>query len=300
MESEQEIKYKAALDAIADGSSWEAYIAKSALQKKRGVVRRTLAFLGDNLAAITSLVVAASGLWFGIMQYQTSKSQKATEIKMAKVETLQKLIPSLTSESPTARKYGLAALLSLAQTFDNNELESLAKNVGDIGDAETSEALARQLNDTGLKAKAAELYAIRAEKSRHDAAKFPDDYDKAKPYLDSAWLDSERAIALDPENARAIYQHAVLLMEQRGDFSQANQEFGRVIKLIGEKKYQTDNDIYLRSFLNQTRCQFQTSGKAMTVSVCSAFKTTKARYQQAGEALDIRGEELEPFESACR
>jgi hypothetical protein len=300
MESEQELKYKAALDVIADGSSWEAFIAKSALSRKHGLVHRTLAFLGDNLAAIASLVIAASGIWFGIMQYQTNQSQKAAEIKMAKVDALQKLVPSLTSESGNARKYGLAALLSLAQTFDKSELKSLAMSVGDIGDPDTLEPLAKQLNDPELKAKAAEFYALRAEKSRHDANKLAADDEKAKPYLDIAWSDTQRALGLDPENARAVYQHGVLLMDMRKDFSQAYKEFAKVITLIEAKKYPPDSNLYLRSFLYQTRCEYESSAKKMTEAVCATFKTTKARYEQAKETLDLKGEELQPFEAACR
>jgi hypothetical protein len=77
-ESALELKYKATLDAIAAGSSWEKLIADSALDEKPGRISRFFTFLGDNLAVFASLIVAGAGLWFGVLQYKTGTAQKTT------------------------------------------------------------------------------------------------------------------------------------------------------------------------------------------------------------------------------
>lgn len=304
--SELELKYEAALETIAGGSSWETVIANSVLNKKRRPIRRVLAFLGDNLAAITSLVVAASGIAFGILQYKTGESQKERETKIAKVEALQKLIPVLTNENPNVRRYALSALLTLysssddSSSSDNKELLSLAENISEVGDAETLEALARKLNDVKLKKKAAELYAIRAEHNRREseAADKQQNVDKVRQYLNAAWDDTQRALSLDPENAKAMYQFGRLLMEYRGDRNGASEKFSQVIKLIDENKYPRDNEIYLRSFLNKTLCLYLPEEK-ITAAVCDTYKATKSKYKDANWELDIAGEKLEKLEQGC-
>jgi hypothetical protein len=86
--SDLELKYEAVLETIAAGNSWETVVASSVLNKKRNPVRRTIDFLGNNLAAIASLVVAISGISFGILQYKTGESQKEREAKITKAETI--------------------------------------------------------------------------------------------------------------------------------------------------------------------------------------------------------------------
>lgn len=117
--SELEQKYKTALETIAGGGSWETLLATVALEKKsHSGPKAVLAFMRNNLAAIASLVVALSGVSFGILQYVNSRSQDKHNTKIARVEVIQKLIPTLTNENPNVRRYALAALLALYPAQD--------------------------------------------------------------------------------------------------------------------------------------------------------------------------------------
>lgn len=310
--SEREQKYEDALETIAGGKSWETIVAKSVLDKKSHPIRRFFAYLKDNLAAIASLAIAVSGISFGILQYKTGQWQNEREITIAKVEALEKLLPSLTSENPTARRYALSALFTLysddSASTDNKEFLALLEQIGEVGDAETVDAIARKLNNNAkLKKRAGELYAIRAEQNRHNAAdaeapaldQKQQNYYKARNYNEAAWEDTEKALAIDPENAKAIYQLGRLLMDTRQDFSTASEKFSQVIKLIDDKKYLRDNEIYLGAYLSQLRCLYRRE-KKVTRPVCEAFRVTKTKYEESGVGeLDVAGENLKELEKGC-
>ncbi len=310
--SELEQKYEEALETIAGGKSWETIVAKSALNKKSRGIDRFLAYLKDNLAAIASLAVAISGISFGILQYKTGQWQKEREITIAKVEALEKLLPSLTSENANARRYALSALFTLysddSASTDNKEFLALLEQIGEVGDAETVDAIARKLkHNVNLRKRAAELYAIRAEQNRHNAAdaeqpsvdKVQQNFYKARQYNDAAWEDTQRALAIDPDNAKALYQLGRLLMDTRRDFSGASEKFSQVIKLIDDKKYPLDTEIYVGSYLNKLRCLYLPD-KKITPAVCEAYKVTAAKYREYGVGeLDTKGENLEELESGC-
>lgn len=118
LQGSAESKYKAALEAIANGRSLEAVLAEAALDKPRRF--RWLKSLGENLAGIATLVIALSGVAFGVLQYwensaqrQTAKEQKERELKLQRVEVFNKLIPYLTADrswpTGTAREAGAAS-----------------------------------------------------------------------------------------------------------------------------------------------------------------------------------------------
>jgi hypothetical protein len=309
-----ELKYEEALKAIAGGDSWEKVIADSVLKKKkRHWALRILDSLGRNLAGITSLVVAASGITFGILQYRTSEAQKTKEMQLAEVDALQKLIPSLTSESRAAQGYAFAVLLTLypsandPSSADRKKLMSLLQSLGSVGSPETIAGFAREMNDDGLKKKAAELYADRAEHTRRELAAASgqqgadkqQSFDKERQYVVAARDDAEQSLSLDPDNAKALYQSGRLLMDYSGDLAGASERFSRVIKLIEENKYPKDNEIYLRSFLNKTLCLYLPENK-ITPAVCDAYKLTKNKFAEAGEQLDVKQERLEAVDAGCR
>jgi hypothetical protein len=305
--SELELKYKGALDAIAGGSSWEKVVVDSVLDKKPGRIRRFLTFMGDNLAVITSLIVAIAGITFGILQFRTATtqkdreiSQKASETKIARVQALQQLIPSLTSEKADVRRYGLAALVTLypsatdQNSDDNKELSSIIGTIWEVGDAETIEVFATTLNDAKLKKKAAELYAIRSEQLRHQKAGAQTD--EAKLFK-SASADANKALALDSENARAIYQIA-RIKQDAGELEYAFKGFDQVLRLVEEGKYPRDDEIYLRSFLQKVVILHEQE-KEFSKTVCSAYQDAKTHYLEAG--LDINwDEEAVVFKSKCK
>ncbi len=292
---ESESKYKAALEAIASGTSWESYVANSALEQKRGWIRKTLGFLGENLAPIATVFVAASGLLFGYIQWSSSRSQKEIELRMAKVETLQKLIPSLTSTAADQRRYALVALVQLEKTFDRPELLDLAASVEQIGDPETVGSVAKAANDANVNKEAAELYALRSQTTRHGATSPESEWEKRNRLV---LADAQEALWFDYNNARALYQVAVVQKENR-DYVNPITEFNRVIKLIDDKTYSKDDnhDLYLRSYLNQVECLYNQDGR-ISDRVCKAYQTAKAKYQGYGLEQDIK-KELATYEAAC-
>lgn len=230
--------------------------------------------------------------------------QKAKESKLAKVEALNKLIPSLTSENRNARRYALSALLTLYSSSgdgdsSDNDLRSLADNINDIGDAETLEALAKKLNDGKLKKRAAELYAVQAEHDRREMERAEDEknIDKVRTLLNAARDDIKRALALDPENAKAIYQLGVLLVNVDGKPDDANEKFNEVIRLIEGLKYEKDNEIYLRSYLRKTRYLYNANG--INDIVCDSYRTTKRKYQEVGWTFDKEKED-QTLENKCK
>lgn len=318
--SDLEQKYEEALETIAGGKSWETIIAKSVLDKKRNPVLRFFAFLKDNLAAIASLAIAISGIGFGILQYEIGTWQKDREITIAKVEALEKLLPSLTSQNHDERRYALSALFTLysddSSSTDNKELRALLEQIGQVGDAETVEAIAGKLkDDAALKKRAAELFAVRAEQHRRDAAAAEDqnktkaqqeldrkqqNFDKATQYLKAARMDAQKAMSIDPENANAKYQFGRVLMDADNDFTGAIEKFNEVIILIDKKQHSTeDNEIYVRSYLNLLQCLYKPN-KKITAAVCQAYNLTKTKYREFGAGeIDIKGEELEEVVKGC-
>jgi hypothetical protein len=307
-ESALELKYKATLDAIAAGSSWEKVIADSALDEKPGRIRRFFTFLGDNLAVFASLIVAGAGLWFGVLQYETVTalraheiSQKEQETKIAKVQALQQLIPSLTSKNDDVRSYAIAALLTLYPysavpgSADNKELSALLENIGQLSDADTIAAFATRLNDAKLKKKAAELYAIRSERLRHQT---PDAQNDEAKRFNAVWSDAMKALELDSENARAMYQVG-RIMQDRQDLTGANEKFEQVIKLVEGGKYPRDDEIYLRSYLQKAVILLQQRENKFQKDVCESYKSAATHYAAAG--LEINWDaEAKSFKNGCR
>jgi hypothetical protein len=292
--AESESNYKAALEAIASGKSWESFVANSALKKRRGLK----AFLDVNLAPVATIVVAASGLYFGIVQFNSSRSQKQFELKTAKVETLQKLIPTLTSTAADQRRYGLAALVQLAKTFDRTELFDLAGGAEELGDLDAFAAVARLLNDVDVNKRVAELYAVRSERTRHNVPKTEESDVEYQKRINAVLADAQRALSFDSDNARAIYQVAVV-QKDSGDYINSFTKFVNIPKLIDDRKYLKDDNhnLNLRSYLYQVECLFS-QDNSMSQRVCNAYHTAKSKYRDAGLEDEIK-KELTTYEDAC-
>ncbi|HEY0349728.1 MAG TPA: hypothetical protein VGC60_16390, partial [Pyrinomonadaceae bacterium] len=177
---------------------------------------------------------------------------------------------------------------------DNKELSALLENIGQLSDAETIAAFATRLNDAKLKKKAAELYAIRSEKLRHQK---PDAQNDEAKLFNAAWIDAMKALALDSENARAIYQVG-RIMQYRKDLAGANENFEQVIRLEGGK-YPRDDEIYLRSYLQKAVILLQQSENTFQKDVCESYKNAAKHFADAG--LDINWDtEAKPFKDRCK
>jgi len=309
-ESPQERKYRIALEAIAYGRPLEVLIAESALEKKKpNFLVRWLKGVGKNLATITGLVVAASGIVFGMFQYWESQEQRKAsafqqtrELKVKKVEALNDLIPSLTAESPDTRRYATAVLLSLYAGADADELRMLDDNLSQVANAETLEVLGVLRNNGAYKKRAAELFATRAEHERREMQEADNkkDHDKARTYLNASRADAGRALALDPDNAKALHQRAILRYEhESGSADEALAEFSKVITLIDEHKYGMDKEVYVRAHVRKAVVLFERD-KKVSPAVCEAFWEAEKKFAEVCWRMDPNDPQILTFKKWCR
>ena len=327
--NQREQLYEEALKEIAGGTSWEAIVAKSALgDKSRNPLKRGFDWVGKNLAAFTGVIVAISGIVFWIVQYnanelqnkadleqrkveqEENQSKNKRELKLNRVEALNNLIPSMTGDNPTARKYALAALFALYSSPNEGfwgkeeysedeklELKILADNFRDEDDIETLAILAQKADDEELKKKAAREFAIRAKKKRDEAGKEGErqEWDKQRDSLQAARSDAQKAIALDSRNANAIYQHARTLMELLEDQEKALEELMQVINLVESKEYREEHsEFYPRAYLNKTICLVRLDRPQK--EICSSYEESKAKM---AKDFSLEGDELKKAASLC-
>jgi hypothetical protein len=310
-ESPLERRYRLALEAIANGRPVEVLIAEAALQKKRpNFVVRALRGAGRNLATITALAVAISGGVFSYVQFradqarvEADKRQKVEELKLKRVETLNDLLPSLTAESPDTRRYATSVLLSLYSNADTGEDERrmLDENISQVANAETLEALGVLRKSEAFKKKAAELFAARAEHGRREmeAADARKDFDKARLHLNAARADADRALSLDPGNAKALHQRAVIRYEhERGSHDEALSEFGRVISLMEQAPDRMDKNTYLRAHLRRAIVLFERD-RRVSGDVCAAFREAERKFAELCWTMDPKDPVLARFKRGC-
>ena len=153
------------------------------------------------------------GLIFSYFQYQTNAIQKERELvqkdrelvqkthesKVAKIETLTKLIPLFTDTNEQTKQYGRSALVLLYKE-DKEAMKTVANWLSNVGDVETLHFFAVELDDKTLKHNAAALYALRVGTNINEAekAKKRNDSNTAQHYYEAAKCDEVRASNLDP------------------------------------------------------------------------------------------------------
>lgn len=188
---------------------------------------------------------------------------------MTEAKTLSDLIPSLTGENLTSRRYAVAALLTLKA--NEEELGSIADDVYSLGDAESLEVISKKLKSDSLKIQAAELYARRARKKMKEEE--DETNEKRKSLLNEEILsDSKKSYDLNPNptDSKSNYVIGVYLLENtQTDKLEIAKKFEKVIEsLKGKEEKSVD---FLRSNLNLT---------VLYKDLAEQFKDDAAKYKE--------------------
>ena len=292
--------YAIAFNHIAEGKSLANIYAESYLKtdKPKGFIKRGLGFLGKNLAAIATLVIAFSGVYFAILQNKDSQkkidldtNKMTKELQITKAQATGALIPYLTSDNPRTRMFGFSTLLSMSFTTEEIErLRFVAERLKELGDAEAVEIFASQLSDEKLKKDAAELYAKRAELNRVKASSEPKPEIKAELF-NQARNDANKAINLDNKNITALYQLG-RFAQYKGENVEALGNFENVVNLIETTQPNLETeDLYLRSLLNLSII-YNELKKTKDV-ICKQIDKTETAYKIASQLEYLQEKESE-------